>query len=216
MGDVLDDLVRLLLAQGELVARGVVCANHVDEGIHGERVVLARDGEAGHGLGVAFVTLLEQVRLFEDLAGVAEERLALGGGHHALARPVEHGDPHLALQVAHGGCHARLRHEQAPCRLGDAATRGHLDDVSELLEFHGLPLIDGGVHRSREHFTALQSNFTPKGAHMVKQTAGRDALVLRAHGRHADGSPHLRRGRVRAKSWRCSRSVSPPQFRDSP
>ena len=35
---------------------------------------------------------------------------------------------------------------------------------------------------------------------MVKQTAGRDALVLRAHGRHPDGSPHLRRGRVRALS----------------
>ena len=47
MGDVLGDLVRLLLAQGELVARGVVCANHVDEGIHGERVVLARDGGTG-------------------------------------------------------------------------------------------------------------------------------------------------------------------------
>ena len=139
MGDVLDDLVRLLLAQGELVARGVVCADHVDEGIHSERVVLAGDSEAGHGFGVAFVTLLEQVRLFEHLTGVAEKRLALGGGHHALARPVEHGDPHLALQVAHGGCHARLRHEQAPCRLGDAAARGHLDDVSELLEFHRVP-----------------------------------------------------------------------------
>ena len=139
MGDVLDDLVRLLLAQGELVARGVERADHVHERVDGEGVVLARDGEAGHGLGVAFVTLLEQVRLFEDLAGVAEERLALGGGHHSLARPVEHGDPHLALQVAHGGGHARLRHEQAPCRLGDAAARGHLDDVSELLEFHRVP-----------------------------------------------------------------------------
>ena len=155
MGDVLDDLVRLLLAQGELVARGVVSADHVDERVDGEGVVLARDGEAGHGLGVAFVTLLEQVRLFEHLTGVAEERLALGGGHHALARPVEHRDAHLAFQIAHGGGHARLRYEKPPRRLGDAAARGHLDDVSELLEFHGLPLIDGGVHRSREHFTAL-------------------------------------------------------------
>lgn len=41
MGDVLDDLVRLLLAQGELVARGVERANHVHERVDGEGVVLA-------------------------------------------------------------------------------------------------------------------------------------------------------------------------------
>ena len=108
MGDVLDDLVRLLLAQGEFVPGGVERADHVHEGVHGEGVVLARDGEARHGPGVALVALFEEVGLLEHLAGVAEERLALR-------------DAHFALQVAYGGGHARLRHEEPPRRLGHAA-----------------------------------------------------------------------------------------------
>lgn len=144
MGDVLDDLVRLFLAQGELVAAGVKGADHVHKSVDGKRVVLAGDSEAGHGLGVALEALFKQVRLLEHLPGVAEEGLPLGGGHHALARPLKHRDAHFALQVAHGGGHAWLRYKEPACGLRDAAACGDLDDISELLEFHLVSVLSWG------------------------------------------------------------------------
>ena len=57
--DVLDDLVRLFLAQGKVVARGVKLPNHVDKRIDRKRVVLARDREVRHLARLATIALLE-------------------------------------------------------------------------------------------------------------------------------------------------------------
>ena len=57
--DVLDDLVCLLLTQGEVVARGVKLAYHVDERVHRKRIVLARHAEVWRAPLVGLVLAFE-------------------------------------------------------------------------------------------------------------------------------------------------------------
>ena len=135
-GHVVDDLVRLLLAQGEIVTVCVELPDDVDEGVHRKRVVLARHAEMRGRLGRALVAALKQVGLLEHLAGVAQKRLALLGERHALARAVEDLHAHLAFQVAHRRRDAGLRHEEPPRRLGDVAALRHLHRPRELLQLH--------------------------------------------------------------------------------
>ncbi len=130
------DLVRFLFSDSEIVTIRVELPDDVDEGVHCERVVLARHAEVRRGVGRALVAALEQVGLLEHLAGVAQEGLALLGERHALARAVEDLHAHLALQVAHGCRDAGLRHEEPARRLGDVAALRHLHRPRELLQLH--------------------------------------------------------------------------------
>ena len=131
--DVLDNLVRLLLAQGEIVAEGVELAYDVDKRVNGERIMLAGDGEVGDLLRLSLVFLLQKVSLFEHLPGVSQERLTLRCHHDTFVRALEDDDAHLVLQIADCGGDGRLRHEQAPRRLGDVAHLGDFHDVFQLL-----------------------------------------------------------------------------------
>ncbi len=130
------DFVRFFLADSEIVTIRVELPDDVHEGVHRERVVLARHAEVRRGVGRALVAALEQVGLLEHLAGVAQEGLALLGERHALARAVEDLHAHLALQVAHRRRDAGLRHEEPPCRLGHVAALRHLHRPRELLQLH--------------------------------------------------------------------------------
>ena len=135
--NVLDDLVRLLLAQGEVVAEGVELAYDVDKRVDGERIMLTGDGEVGDLLRLALVFLLQKVGLLEHLPGISQKRLTLRRHHDALVRAFEDDDAHLVLQVADRGGDGRLRHEQASRRLSDVAHFGDFHDVFQLLQFHG-------------------------------------------------------------------------------
>ena len=137
--DVLDDLVRLFLAQGEIVAEGVELAYDVDKRVDGEGIMLAGDGKVGDLLRLALVLLLQKVGLFEHLSGVSQKRLTLRCHHDAFVRALEDDDAHLSLQVVDCGGDGRLGHEQAPRRLGDVANLGDFRDVFQLLQFHGAP-----------------------------------------------------------------------------
>ncbi len=77
MGDIFDNLVSLLLAQGKVVARGIELADHVNKRVHRERIVLARHAEVRHALRGIFVFVLKQFRLFEHLTCIAQEGFAL-------------------------------------------------------------------------------------------------------------------------------------------
>ncbi len=70
MRDVLDNLVRLFLAQGKVVARSIKLTNHVDKRIDRKRVVLTRDREMRHLARLAAVAFLEQINLLEHLARI--------------------------------------------------------------------------------------------------------------------------------------------------
>ena len=134
--DVLDNLVRLFLAQGEIVAEGVELAYDVDKRVDGEGIMLAGDGKVGDLLRLALVLLLQKVGLFEYLPGVSQKRLTLRCHHDAFVRALEDDDAHLSLQVVDCGGDGRLGHEQAPRRLGDVAHLGDFRDVFQLLQFH--------------------------------------------------------------------------------
>ena len=134
--DILDDLVRLLLAQGEVVARGVKLAYHIDERVHRKRVVLARHAEMWHATLVGLVLAFEQLGLLDDLAGIAQKRRALLGDRHALVCALEDMHAHLAFQLADSRRDGGLRHKKPACRLGDATALGDLRCIYKLLEFH--------------------------------------------------------------------------------
>ena len=86
-------------------------ADELHESLDGEAVVLCGDAEAVPHGSIAGVALLDQARLLDDLASVAEELLAVGSGDHALARTVEDLNAEFVLKLAHGGGEARLGDE---------------------------------------------------------------------------------------------------------
>ena len=121
MGDVFDNLVRLLLAKREIVARGIELANHVDERVHRERIVLARHAEVRYALCGIFVFALKQFRLFEHLTCIAQEGFALFRNYHALIRAVENMHVHFLLKVVNRARDRGLRNVQPARGLGNAA-----------------------------------------------------------------------------------------------
>ena len=137
VGDIFDNLVRLLLAKREIVARGIELANHVDERVYRERIVLARHAEMGHALRRILVFALEQLGLLEHLARVAQESFALFRNHHALVRAVENMHVHFLLKIVNRARDRRLRNVQPARGLGNAAAFRDFRDINELLEFHG-------------------------------------------------------------------------------
>ena len=136
VGDIFDNLVRLFLAKCEIVARGIELANHVDERVHRERIVLARHAEMGHALRRILVFALEQLGLLEHLARVTQEGFTLFRNHHALIRAVENMHVHFLLKVVNRARDRRLRNVQPARGLGNAAAFRDFRDINELLEFH--------------------------------------------------------------------------------
>ena len=137
MRDILDNLVSLLLAQGEVVTRGIELADHVDKRVDGKGIMLAAHTKVRHLLGRALVLAFEQIRLVEHLARVAQEGLALLGHNDTLVGALKDVHTHLVFEIADRRGNRRLRHKEPARGLGDAAAFGNFDDISELLELHG-------------------------------------------------------------------------------
>ena len=96
-------------------------------------------GDAEHAADAigALVFAFQKVGLLDDLAGAREEAHALFGGDDAGARTREDGDIHFAFKFRHRLGKAGLRDEELLRRRGERPGFGYLDDVSELLKFHG-------------------------------------------------------------------------------
>ena len=96
-------------------------------------------GDAEHAADAvgALVFAFQKVGLLDDLAGAREEAHALFGGDDAGARTREDGDVHFAFKFRYRFGKAGLRDEELLCRRGERPGFGYLDDVSELLKFHG-------------------------------------------------------------------------------
>ena len=137
MRDILDNLVSLLLAQGEVVTRGIELADHVDKRVDGKGIMLAAHTKVRHLLGCALVLALEQVGLVEYLARIAQEGLAFLGHNDALVGALKDVHTHLVFEIANRRGNRRLRHKEPARGLGNAAAFGNFDDISELLELHG-------------------------------------------------------------------------------
>ena len=134
---VVDDAGRGRLAQRELVAVAVIFAHERDERVHHEGVMLGGDAEHAADAVGALVFAFQKVGLLDDLAGAREEAHALLGGDDAGARAREDGDVHLAFKLRDRLGKAGLRDEELVRRCGERPGFGDLDDVSELLKFHG-------------------------------------------------------------------------------
>ena len=137
MRNILDNLVSLLLAQGEVVTRGIELANHVDKRVDGKGIMLAAHTKVRHLLGCALVLTFEQVGLVEYLARIAQEGLAFLGHNDALVGALKDVHTHLVFEIANRRGNRRLRHKETARGLGNAAAFGNFDDISELLELHG-------------------------------------------------------------------------------
>ena len=137
MRDILDNLVSLLLAQGEVVTRGIELADHVDKRVDGKGIMLAAHTKVRHLLGCALVLALEQVGLVEYLARIAQEGLAFLGHNDALVGALKDVHTHLVFEIANRRGNRRLRHKETARGFGNAAAFGNFDDISELLELHG-------------------------------------------------------------------------------
>ena len=96
-------------------------------------------GDAEHAADAvgALVFAFQKVGLLDDLAGAREEAHALFGGDDAGARAREDGDVHFAFKFRYRLGKAGLRDEELLRRRGERPGFGYLDDVSELLKFHG-------------------------------------------------------------------------------
>ena len=127
----------LLLAQGEVVTRGIELADHIDKRINGKGIMLAAHTKVRHLLGRTFVLALEQVGLVEHLARVPQEGLAFLGHNDTLVGALKDMHTHLVFEIADRRGNRRLRHKEPARGLGDAAAFGNFDDISELLELHG-------------------------------------------------------------------------------
>ena len=136
MRDILDNLVSLLLAQGEVVTRGIELADHVDKRVDGKGIMLAAHTKVRHLLGCALVLALEQVGLVEYLARIAQEGLALLGHNDTLVGALKDMHTHLVFEIADRCGNRRLRHKEPARGLGNAAAFGNFDDISELLKLH--------------------------------------------------------------------------------
>ena len=96
-------------------------------------------GNAEHAADAVgtLVFAFQKIGLLDDLAGARKEAHALLGGDDAGARAREDGDVHLAFKLRDRLGKAGLRDEELLRRCGERPGFGDLDDVSELLKFHG-------------------------------------------------------------------------------
>ena len=137
MRDILDNLVSLLLAQGEVVTRGIELADHVDKRVDGKGIMLAAHTKVRHLLGRALVLAFEQIGLVEHLSRIGQEGLALLGHNDALVGALKDVHAHLVFEIANRCGNRRLRHKEPARGLGDAAAFGNLNNIPELLKLHG-------------------------------------------------------------------------------
>ena len=128
--DVVDDLARLALADGEIVFGGVEALGHLHEGLDREGIVLRRHAEL-------LFQLRQRLILVVDLSGIVDELLPVVRQRHAASAAVEDGDAELTLQLLHRAGERGLGDVEPFRRLVHRAGLGNDDGIVELLERHG-------------------------------------------------------------------------------
>ena len=99
--DVVDDLARLALADGEIVFGGIEALGHLHEGLDREGIVLRRHAELLFQRVGMRVLLRQRLILVVDLTGIVDELLPVVRQRHAASAAVEDGDAELTLQLLH-------------------------------------------------------------------------------------------------------------------
>lgn len=82
--DLIDDVLRSCLANGELVFIRFERVDHLDEGLDREHVMLCGDGAQLLARFRVLVPFLQQIRLVEHLPRIGEEFRAVDGQRNAL------------------------------------------------------------------------------------------------------------------------------------
>ena len=103
MGDILDDLIGLGLADSEIVLFSAVLVKQFDEGFNGERIVLGGDAELVLDRSSSKVSLLDQTGLLDDLSGISEKFFSLGGDENALIGALKNRDAKFVFQFVNRG-----------------------------------------------------------------------------------------------------------------
>ena len=136
VGDLVDDVARTGLADGELVFVGLDGVDHLHERFDGEHVVLGGDlAQLLARLGV-LVTLFEQIGLIKHLTGVGQEFRAVHGQGDALRGAGENLDAQLVLQFLDRRAQGRLGDVQGMGGLVHRAALDDFDDVFQLQQCH--------------------------------------------------------------------------------
>lgn len=135
--DVVDDLARLALTDGEIVFGGVEALGHLHEGLDREGIVLRRHAELLFQLVGMRVLLRQRLVLVVDLTGIVDELLPVVRQRHAASAAVEDGDAELTLQLLHRAGERGLGDVEPFRRLVHRAGLGNDDGIVELLERHG-------------------------------------------------------------------------------
>ena len=120
-GHIVDDLTGLRFAQDKAVAVGVELLHDIDKGVDREGIVLARHAELGLALLSRAEMLLHEVGLLQQLPRERQKLLALARHGHALVRAHERRHAHFLFQIVYRRAQARLRDEQALCRVRNVA-----------------------------------------------------------------------------------------------
>ena len=135
-GDLVDDVARAGLADGELVFVGLDGVDHLHERLDGEHVVLGGDLAQLLARFGMLIALFEQVGLVEHLAGVGQEFRAVHGQGDALRGAGEDLDAQLVLQFLDRRAQGRLGDVQGMGGLVHRAALDDFDDVFQLQQCH--------------------------------------------------------------------------------
>ena len=136
VGDLVDDVARAGLSDGELVFVGLDGVDHLHERLDGEHVVLGGDLAQLLARFGMLIALFEQVGLVEHLAGVGQEFRAVHGQGDALRGAGEDLDAQLVLQFLDRRAQGRLGDVQGMGGLVHRAALDDFDDVFQLQQCH--------------------------------------------------------------------------------
>ena len=136
VGDLVDDVARAGLADGELVFVGLDGVDHLHERLDGEHVVLGGDLAQLLARFGMLIALFEQVGLVEHLTGVSEEFGAVHRQGDALRGTSEDLDAELVLQFLDRRAQRRLGDVQFMRRLVHGSALDDLHDVFQLQQCH--------------------------------------------------------------------------------
>ena len=138
--DVFDNIIGAGFPQGELIFLPPILLYQSHESIHHEGIVLGGNGKDPLHRGALLVGIFQKIRLFHHLPGVGKEFHPFLRKYHAPAGAAEKGNAHFLLQLSHGFGKGRLGNKK---RTGRHIQRARLydgDDVTKLLQSHGILL----------------------------------------------------------------------------
>ena len=126
---ILNQLIRLRLADTEIVLFSAVLADQIDKRLNGKGIVLGGNTELAFLRHSAKIALLDQVCLLDHLSRIPQKFFPVRGNHHALVRAGKQGKSNLMLQFLDRRREARLCNIKFFCRPADGSGCRHLHHV---------------------------------------------------------------------------------------